>query len=209
LHGQVRTVGDTQEVVAQAVQRALIEDRAQVEERVSREVQAVLGIESRHLDRPILDIVVDLPRRLPDLALCSWWSLPYRMRRPGWLVTGLWLITPVAAVALALGSPQDRSVAGVGLVFGPMLTALGFYLTDGWRTRMPKIGVTTPQDLIAAAVSRSLDVNTKVLDSWHNQGVIKRQELDAMVIATIARVAGKPATAIRTTDRLVDDLGLG
>ena len=138
--GRVHTVGDLQQVVADSVLLAVTLPLEQARLCIEAEVTAALGISRAELDQPIIAVVRDLRQRLPSLATASWWDLPSRLRRPTIVVYALWAITPVATVALFLSSPRDRTVAIAGLIFGPMATALGVFLTDNWRPRMPQIG---------------------------------------------------------------------
>jgi len=206
---RLRTVGDTQEAMAEAVERALKLDREQARERYATTIADALGIGGPDLDRPILAVVPDLARRLPELTVTSWWDLPRSMRRPAWLVGVLWAITPVGAAVLALASPRDRTVAVIALVFGPMLAALLAWLTDAWRPRPPLLGNATARGLIDRAVERFSKQNAQALGQWHEHGVVRRSALDAKVLAIIAERCGRKPETIKNTDHLVDDLGMG
>lgn len=206
---QVRTVGELQQVVADSVQMALTQSVDQVRQRLEAEVIAALGISPAELDEPIVSSVRDLRQRLPSLATTFWWDFPWRMRRPAIVVYGLWAITPVATAALFLSSPQDRTVAIAGLIFGPMATALGVFLTDNWRPRMPDIGTSTARQLIDRAVARSRPRKPEVGETWFQDGAVRRAVLDARVVEVIADRGGLKAEQIKPTDRLVEDLKLG
>jgi acyl carrier protein len=207
--GQVRTVGDLQQAVTDAVVRAYTLSSEEVRQHYEAEVMSGLAISRADLDRPIGAVVHDLRQRLPVLAMATWWDLPSRMRRPVIVVYALWAITPVATVALFLSSPQDRTVAIAGLIFGPMASAFGAFLTDNWRPRMPEIGASTPRMLVDRAVARSRPRKLEVLETWMSNGVVKRSALDAKVIAIVADRGGRKPATIKPTDRLVEDLGLG
>ena len=202
---QVRTVGELQQVVADSVVLALTQSVDQVRQRLEAEVIAALGISSAELDEPIVSSVRDLRQRLPSLATTFWWDLPWRMGRPAIVVYSLWAITPVATAALFLSSPQDRTVAIAGLIFGPMATALGVFLTDNWRPRMPDIGISTARQLI----DRSRPRKPEVAETWFQDGMLRRAALDAKVVEVIADRGGLKAEQIKPTDRLVEDLKLG
>ncbi len=206
---QVRTVGELQQVVADSVLQGLTLPQDEVRQRLLAEVTAGLGIGPAELDEPIVSAVRDLHQRLPTLATVFWWDLPSRMRRPAFVVYGLWVITPVATAALSLSSPQDRTVAIAGLIFGPMATALGVFLTDNWRPRMPDIGTSTTRQLIDRAVARSQPRKPEVAETWLQDGVVRRSALDAKVVEVIADRGGLKVEQIRPTDRLVEDLKLG
>lgn len=206
---QVRTVGDLQQIVADSVQVAMTQSAEQVRQRLQAEITGALGIGPDALDEPIVTAVRDLRQRLPSLGAVSWWDLPWQMRRPAVVVYGLWAITPVATVALFMSFPQDRSVAIAGLIFGPMASALGAFLTDTWRPRMPDIGMATARHLIDRAVARSRAQKPDVAETWFQEGVLRRVALDAKVIDIIAERGGLKASEIKPTDRLVDDLKLG
>jgi hypothetical protein len=206
---QVRTVGDLQQVVADSMLQALTLPQEQVRQRLEVDVIAALGISRADLDVPVVTAVRDLRQRLPSLATASWWDLPSRMCRPAFVVYGLWAITPVATGALFLSSPQDRTVAIAGLIFGPMASALGIFLTDNWRPRMPDVGLSTARMLIERAVVRSRPRKPEVAETWFQDGVLRRAALDAKVVEVIAARGGLKADKIKLTDRLVEDLRLG
>ena len=206
---QVRTIGELQQVVADSVPVALTQPREQVRKRLEVDITAALGISPAELDMPVISTVRDIRQRLPSLATVSWWVLPSRMRRPAVVVYGLWAITPVATVALFLSSPQDRTVAIAGLVFGPMASAFGAFLTDNWRPRMPDVGLSTARQLIDRAVARSRPRKPEVAETWFQDGVLRRAALDAKVVEVIADRGGLKAEQIKPTDRLVEDLKLG
>lgn len=208
-NGRVRTVGDLQQAMADAVTRAATLSEAQARECYIREITAALGIGPADLDRSILDVVPDLPKRLPDLAVTSWWTVGSRMGRPTGVIVALWSVTPVSMIALWLASPQDHSVVIAGLIFGPMLTALLAYATDGWRTRLPAISSTTAGMLVQEAVQRFLHQNPDVVSGWVRGGTLLRAELDAKVLEIVAGRGGLKPERIKPSDRLVEDLGLG
>lgn len=205
---QVRTVGELQQVVADSVQVALTQSVEQVRQRLLVEVTGALGISPAELDEPVVSVVHDLRQRLPSLATATWWDLPSRLRRPAIAVYVLWAITPVATLALFLSS-QDRTVAIAGLIFGPMATALGVFLTDNWRPRMPQMGSSTARMLIDRAVARSRPRQPEVAETWFQDGVLRRADVDAKVIAVVADRGGIKPERITTSARLVEDLGLG
>jgi len=207
--GQVRTVADLQQVVADSVVDALTMSEDQTRQRWESAVCAGLGIHRDALDTPIVAGVPDLRDRLPQIATAFWWDLPGQMRRPRLVVAILWAITPTATLALFVANPQDGTVAIVGLIFGPMVAALGAYMTNHWRPRPPDIGQTTPRMLIERAVLRSRPRQPTTAENWFRDGSLRRADLDAVVVATVAERAGRKPEQIAPTDRLVEDLLLG
>jgi hypothetical protein len=206
---QVRTVGELQQIVADSVQVALTQSVERVRQRLQAEVTCALGISPTDLDEPVVSAVRDLRQRLPSLETASWWDLPSRRRRPAAVVYGLWAITPVSTIALFLLFPQNRTIAFAGLIFGPMASAVGAFLTDNWRPRMPDVGHTTARQLIERAVARSRPQKPEVAAIWFQDGTLRRTALDAKVVGVIAARGGLKAEQIKPTDRLIEDLSLG
>jgi hypothetical protein len=130
------------------------------------------------------------------------------MRRPFWWIVTLWLITPVAALALALASPNDRSVAIAGLIFGPMAAAFLAYLTDGWRPVKPSLGDATAQKLIEKAVATFMDQDKAAIARWMENGSVNKDAVNQKVIAIIANCSDLKPDAIKSEHRFVKDLGL-
>lgn len=206
--GRLRTVADLQAVVVEGLEHAVHQSETEARTRYQREVFAALGIGPEDAERPILEAVPDLPRRLPDLAVTSWWNLPYRMRRPRMVVIGLWALTPVVTVGLALASPRDRSVAVVGIIFGPMAVLVLAFLLDRWRPRLPDLRGATARGVVEAAVTRFLKQDPEARNTWIVDGQVRRSAVMERVVAILAERSGRPVAGIRPQHRLVQDLGL-
>lgn len=194
------TVADLQLAVVQR----LFEQSQMTVAALEQDVCEAFGIAGQDLDRPLVNAVVDLREKIPLLCVKPWRQLPKRMRRPRSMIAAIWAIPAIPVTCSVVAAPAALVQHALALLAAAIPMGVLAYATDGWRPRLPDFGTTTGNQVITAAAKRFQEQSR-----WFEHGHIRREVVDAEVIAIIGRFSAANPQGIQPQHRLIKDLGLG